>query len=174
MNLDQTKPLLPKDLTPFLSRLADSVGVKTSNNVGKDYSVQVCGPVAGSIQYTSVFPTLLHSYHHTNGRIIDSTLIYITMPARLTPVGALVIKPVLFKSRLMSGPLFPEPCRNWLNRSQEIQTWRASVLDLGYEFSADIQIVSAKKSTSHRASTKYSQASFMSPGQRSYASDRDI
>lgn len=57
MNLGQTKPLLPKDLAPFLSRLADAVGVKTSNNVAKDYSVQVCGPVAGSIQYTSVFPT---------------------------------------------------------------------------------------------------------------------
>jgi hypothetical protein len=59
MNLDQTKPLSPKNLAPFLARLAGAGGLASSNNVAKDYAVQLCGPVAGSIQNTSVLPTTL-------------------------------------------------------------------------------------------------------------------
>jgi hypothetical protein len=52
MSLEQILPSLQKEVAPFLSRIADeAAGVKTSNNVAKDYAVQVCGPVAGSIQY---------------------------------------------------------------------------------------------------------------------------
>lgn len=52
MSLDQIPPSLQEEVVPFLSRIAgEAVGVTTSNNVAKDYAVQVCGPVAGSIQY---------------------------------------------------------------------------------------------------------------------------
>ncbi|KAH8755441.1 hypothetical protein F5882DRAFT_49452 [Hyaloscypha sp. PMI_1271] len=61
MSLDQILPSLQKEVAPFLSRIADEAGrVTTSNNVAKDYAVQVCGPVAGSIQY--IFNFSLH-YH---------------------------------------------------------------------------------------------------------------
>jgi hypothetical protein len=52
MSLDQILPSLQKEVAPFLSRIADEAGrITTSNNVAKDYAVQVCGPIAGSIQY---------------------------------------------------------------------------------------------------------------------------
>jgi hypothetical protein len=55
MSRNQILPSLQKEVAPFLSRMVDeAVGVTTSNNVAKDYAVQVCGPVAGSIQYMYV------------------------------------------------------------------------------------------------------------------------
>jgi hypothetical protein len=54
MSLDQILPSLPKEVGPFLNRMVDKAVVVTasaSNNIAKDNAVQVCGPVAGSIQY---------------------------------------------------------------------------------------------------------------------------
>ena len=57
MSLDPLLPSLPKELAPILNKIAGKAVVVTasaSNNIAKDNAVQVCGPVAGSIQYMYV------------------------------------------------------------------------------------------------------------------------
>jgi hypothetical protein len=57
MSLSPLLPSLPKDLAPILNKTAGKAVVVTasaSDNVAKDNAVQVCGPVAGSIQYVYV------------------------------------------------------------------------------------------------------------------------
>ncbi len=57
MSLDPLLPSLPKDLAPILKKVAGKAVVVTasaSNNTAKDNAVQICGPVAGSIQYMYV------------------------------------------------------------------------------------------------------------------------
>jgi len=54
---------LPEELAPILNKIAGKavvVTARTSNNIAKDNAVQVCGPVAGTIQY--IFNLSLH-YH---------------------------------------------------------------------------------------------------------------
>jgi hypothetical protein len=55
---------LPKELGPVLDKIAGRAVVVTasaSNNIARDNAVQVCGPVAGTIQYVYVctIPSLL-------------------------------------------------------------------------------------------------------------------
>ncbi|KAE9369791.1 hypothetical protein N431DRAFT_560535 [Stipitochalara longipes BDJ] len=88
MSLDQILPTLQKEVAPFLSRIADeAVGVKTSNNVAKDYALQVCGPVAGSIQY--IFNLSLH-YHtgeiDTCWRVSRGTEAFQVSPSERSPL----------------------------------------------------------------------------------------
>jgi hypothetical protein len=57
MSLNPLFPSLPKDLAPILNKIAGKAVVVTasaSNNIAKDSAVQVCGPVAGSIQYVYI------------------------------------------------------------------------------------------------------------------------
>jgi hypothetical protein len=57
MSLDPLLPSLPKELAPILNKIAGKAVVVTataSNNIAQDNAVQVCGPVAGSIQYVYV------------------------------------------------------------------------------------------------------------------------
>jgi hypothetical protein len=57
MSLEPLLPSLPKELAPILNKIAGKAVVVTasaSNNIAKDNAVQVCGPVAGSIQYMYV------------------------------------------------------------------------------------------------------------------------
>jgi hypothetical protein len=57
MSLNPLLPSLPKELAPILNRIAGKAVVVTAgacNNVARDNAVQVCGPVAGSIQYVYV------------------------------------------------------------------------------------------------------------------------
>lgn len=61
MNLDPNFPTLPKGVASILHNITDqAVGFRASasNNVAKDYAVQVCGPVAGTIQYMFVYALL--------------------------------------------------------------------------------------------------------------------
>lgn len=57
MSLESVIHSLPKELGPVLDKIAGKAVVVTasaSNNVARDNAVQVCGPVAGTIQYVYV------------------------------------------------------------------------------------------------------------------------
>ena len=57
MSLNPLLPSLPKELAPIFQKIGSKavvVTATTSNNIAKDNAVQVCGPVAGSIQYMYV------------------------------------------------------------------------------------------------------------------------
>lgn len=57
MSLDSVVNSLPKELGPVLDKIAGRAVVVTasaSNNTARDNAVQICGPVAGTIQYVYV------------------------------------------------------------------------------------------------------------------------